>query len=131
VLGPSTAVIGVGVNVRLSQALRADIDQAVTDLETLTGAFVDRNFALACLLRHLVAVLEIYAQEGFAPLKESWLAFHAYEGREVWLQMPKGERQTGRVSGVAEDGSLLLSTEQGQKRYTVGEISVRATPQPK
>ena len=131
VLGPSTAVIGVGINVRLAEALRANIDQAVTDLETLTGAFVDRNVALACVLRHLVAVLESYAEEGFAPFKESWLARHAYEGREVWLQLPKGERQTGRVTGVADDGSLLLITEQGQKRYTVGEISVRATAQPK
>jgi BirA family transcriptional regulator, biotin operon repressor / biotin---[acetyl-CoA-carboxylase] ligase len=142
VLGPSVASIGVGINARLSEALHADIDQAVTDLETLSGEFVDRNAALGCVLRHLVEVLETYAQEGFAPFKQAWLEHHAYHGREVWLQLPQGasqfavgasqlavgERQAGVVDGVADDGSLLLRTEQGQRRYTVGEISVRAIP---
>jgi BirA family transcriptional regulator, biotin operon repressor / biotin---[acetyl-CoA-carboxylase] ligase len=134
VLGPSVAIIGAGMNVRLSPALRADIDQAVTDLETLSGEFVDRNAVLGCLLRHLVEVLETYALEGFAPLKQAWLERHAYEGREVWLQLPKSESQqavservAGIVDGVADDGSLLLATAQGQRRYTVGEISVRAS----
>lgn len=127
VLGPSAAIIGVGINVRLPEALRANIDQAVTDLETLRGGFIDRNVVLGCVLRHLVAVLERYAQDGFAPLKQAWLERHAYQGREVWLHLSKGERLAGVVEGVADDGSLLLATEQGQKSYTVGEISVRAS----
>ncbi len=126
VLGPSVAIIGVGVNIRLPQTLRANIDQAVTDVETLTGAFTDRNAALATILTHLAMVLEAYAQDGFAPLKQEWLEQHAYQGRDVWLQLPKGERQPGVVAGVDDDGSLLLATEQGQKSYTVGEISMRA-----
>jgi BirA family biotin operon repressor/biotin-[acetyl-CoA-carboxylase] ligase len=72
-------------------------------------------------------VLDAFAREGFAPLRAEWQRRHAHQGRRVTLVLPDGSRQAGRAAGVAEDGSLLLETRSGVKRYHSGEISLRAS----
>lgn len=126
-MGPTAAVIGVGINVRLSPATRARIGQPAADLEEACGAAPDRNRLAALALRELGIVLDAFAREGFAPLRDEWQRRHSHQGRRVTLILPDGSRQAGRAAGVAEDGSLLLETRSGVKRYHSGEISLRAS----
>jgi len=63
-LGPTTTVIGVGLNVRLPPVARKDITVPVTDLASIAGRKappIDRNRLLARLLAELAAVLDVYA----------------------------------------------------------------------
>ena len=49
-LGPSTVVVGVGLNVRLPAEIRRNIEQPVSDLTTVAGRGappIDRNHLLA------------------------------------------------------------------------------------
>jgi BirA family transcriptional regulator, biotin operon repressor / biotin---[acetyl-CoA-carboxylase] ligase len=124
-LGPSAAVIGIGLNVRLSEQARAQIAQPVTDLWTLRGDAMDRNQLLATCLRHLGQLLRRFETEGFRELQDEWRRYHAYHDRPVRLQLPNRASEEGRVAGIAEDGSLLLETARGEQRFTVGEISLR------
>jgi BirA family biotin operon repressor/biotin-[acetyl-CoA-carboxylase] ligase len=124
-LGPTAAVIGVGINVRLSAATRARIGQAATDVETACGTTPDRNHLLARVLIELDRVLDAFGRDGFAPLRAEWQGCHAHQGRRVTLTLPDGTRQSGSARGVAEDGSFLLETRSGTKRYHSGEISLR------
>jgi len=124
-LGPTAAVIGIGINVRLSETTRARIDQPAADLETAIGATPDRNQLLAVVLMELDRELETFAREGFAPLRAEWQRHHAHQGKRVMLVLPDGSRQTGQAKGVAEDGSLLLETRAGLKRFHSGEVSLR------
>jgi BirA family biotin operon repressor/biotin-[acetyl-CoA-carboxylase] ligase len=124
-LGPSAAVIGIGLNVKLSDSTRSRIDQPVTDVYTVTGRWPDRNALLGGLLVHLADVLEHFEASGFSGLREEWQASHAYHGRPVRLILPGGECREGRVSGVSDDGSLLLENASGQGRFISGEISLR------
>jgi BirA family biotin operon repressor/biotin-[acetyl-CoA-carboxylase] ligase len=124
-LGPTAAVIGIGINVRLSAATRARIGQAAADVETACGTAPDRNHLLARVLIELDRVLDAFGHDGFAPLQAEWQRCHAHQGRRVTLTLPDGTRQTGRARGVAEDGSLLLETRSGTKRYHSGEITLR------
>lgn len=124
-LGPSLAVIGIGVNVRLSDAVRSRIDQEVTDLENACGRALDRNEVLALLLVELHGVLETFAREGFAPLRGEWQRRHAHQDRAVTVILPDARRETGIARGVAEDGALLVETRGGLRRYHSGEIGVR------
>lgn len=126
-LGPTAAVIGIGLNVRLSEATRARIGRAASDLETACGGAPDRNELLARLLAELGGVLEAFGREGFAPLRAEWERCHAHQGRRVCLLLPDGGRQSGRARGVAEDGAFLLETRAGVKRYHSGEISLRSS----
>lgn len=124
-LGPSMAVIGVGVNVRLPEELRSRIEQPVADLLEGLGTAVDRNRLLAECLIHLHDVLEYYEREGFAGLRAEWEVSHAFHGREARMIAPQGESWSGRVVGIDEAGALLLDTEAGRRRFYSGELSLR------
>jgi BirA family biotin operon repressor/biotin-[acetyl-CoA-carboxylase] ligase len=124
-LGPTAAVIGIGVNVRLSEATRAGIGQPATDLERACGSAPDRNRVLAVALLELARALDAYVREGFAPLRAEWRRRHAHQGQRVTLALPDGARVTGYARGVAEDGALLLETRAGLQRYHSGEITLR------
>lgn len=127
-LGPSSAVIGVGLNTRLSDAVKSRIDQAVTDIHSISGAAPDRNLLLARVLIRLRAMLEEFQKHGFAPFKSEWVKHHAYHNKPVTISLPGGARRSGIVRGVANDGALLLETSEGRQHLNVGEISLRGAP---
>jgi BirA family biotin operon repressor/biotin-[acetyl-CoA-carboxylase] ligase len=124
-LGPTAVVIGVGINVRLSDATRNRIGQAAADLEAACGTAPDRNRLLAEVLRELDHVLEVFGRDGFAPLRGKWQQRHAQQDKRVTLMLPDGTRRSGYARGVAEDGALLLETASGTQRFHSGEITLR------
>jgi BirA family biotin operon repressor/biotin-[acetyl-CoA-carboxylase] ligase len=125
VLGPSLAVVGVGINFRLHPATRERVDQAVTDLAT-EGAPGDRNRVLGEVLLHLAQVLQAFRGGGFGPLRREWESYHVYAGRRVMVRLPDGTPEEGTAAGVSEDGALLLQTRSGLRRFHSGEVSLRA-----
>jgi BirA family biotin operon repressor/biotin-[acetyl-CoA-carboxylase] ligase len=127
-LGPTTTVIGVGLNVRIPAAARKDIPVPVTDLATIAGRRappIDRNRLLAALLAELGAVLDLYAREGFAPFAAEWQHRHAYQGKPVRLLLPDGATVTGKVAGVDASGALVLADGPRRARFLSGEITLR------
>ncbi len=124
--GPGAAVIGVGLNVRLHPTLRDAITQAATDMASISGQAPQRNRLLAALLIELEQVLALFAAQGFAPLREEWMARHAHQDKPVTLSSGDGKTVTGRAAGEAEDGALLLETVRGLERFVSGELSLRA-----
>lgn len=124
-LGPSTAVIGIGLNLRLADPTRASIDQPVADLASAACDIPERNRLLALILGHLVDVLQQFETSGFAALRDEWSRHHAFHGQPVRLLMPDGDIHHGTVNGVAEDGALLVRDGAGERRYMAGEISMR------
>jgi BirA family transcriptional regulator, biotin operon repressor / biotin---[acetyl-CoA-carboxylase] ligase len=123
-LGPSLAVIGIGLNVRLPVSARRDIAQPVTDLAAIAGVG-DRNALLARILAELVALLERYAHEGFAAFRAEWQRRHALRSQPVQVLLPDGGIARGRVAGVDADGALLLERNGRRLRLVSGDVSVR------
>jgi BirA family transcriptional regulator, biotin operon repressor / biotin---[acetyl-CoA-carboxylase] ligase len=127
-LGPSTTVIGVGLNVRLPRLARKTIPVPVTDLASIAGRHakaIERNRLLARLVAELAAVLEQYAKEGFAPFAAEWQHRHAYQGKPVTLLLPDGASVAGKVAGVDASGALVLADGPRRARFLSGEISLR------
>jgi BirA family biotin operon repressor/biotin-[acetyl-CoA-carboxylase] ligase len=127
-LGPTTTVVGVGLNVRLPAAARKDIPVPVTDLASVAGKkapAIDRNRLLAALVAELAAVLDLYAREGFAPFAAEWQHRHAYQGKPVRLLLPDGATVTGKVAGVDASGALVLADGPRRARFLSGEITLR------
>ena len=127
-LGPTTAVIGVGVNIKLNEPTLAQIDQAAVDVASVLESAPTRSVILGTLMLHLSLVLRQFEVDGFAPFREEWLAAHAYQDRAVRLFLPRNAVEEGVVSGIGDDGSLLIRGSGGIKPYTVGEISLKAAP---
>lgn len=124
-LGPSAVVIGAGINVRLSPAMDARIDQAAADVETISGHVVDRNPLLAAVLGEFNRVLLEFERAGFQPFREDWQRRHVHQGRAVRLTLPGGVRESGVARGVADDGALLLETARGVRPFHSGDVSLR------
>lgn len=123
-LGPTTAVIGIGVNVKLDPRTKAAIDQAACDLAE-TGCAASRSDVLAHLLAELAQILPAFSACGFAPFAAEWQRLHAYHEKNVTLKMPDGANVAGKIAGTAGDGSLMLKTRSGMRRFYGGEISLR------
>lgn len=125
-LGPSAAVIGIGLNVKLSDLDRENIDQAAIDLASLASDLPGRSQLLALILDHLSDVLQQFEAHGFVALREEWSCHHAYHQQPVRMLMPDGSTHHGIVSGVADDGALLVRDQNGERRFTSGEVSMRS-----
>ena len=124
VMGPTVAVIGIGINLRLPETVKARIDQPVVDLAKI-GVVEDRNVLFAAILSGLDSVLAQFSAEGFAPFREEWDRLHAYQDKMVRVRMPDKSEIEGRVSSVGEDGALLLQTRSGLRKFYGGELSLR------
>lgn len=124
-LGPSAVVIGIGLNLAVPETLRGRIDQAVSDLASLEMTVPERNLVLAVSLKNLAAVLREFADRGFAPLRAEWESHHVFQMRPVKLSLPDGSQVAGTVTGVTDEGALRLETEQGEKIFHAGEVSLR------
>ena len=123
--GAAFAVVGVGLNVRLNEAQRDAVDQAVVDLAEM-GVTAGRNRLLADCLLELHAVLAQFRQHGFAVLREDWQALDAYAGKPVALNLPDARSVHGIASGVDDTGAFLLrDAASGVIPYSGGEISLR------
>ncbi len=124
-LGPTAAIVGVGVNYRLGEALLARIDQPAVDVASLSPEPPSRNDLLAALVAELVLALECFEREGFAAFREAWKARHAYAGRRVTVLRPDAAPRAAEVLDVAEDGALVVSEDGRASRLTAAEISLR------
>jgi BirA family transcriptional regulator, biotin operon repressor / biotin---[acetyl-CoA-carboxylase] ligase len=121
--GPSAAVIGIGINLNLPKKLLESIDQPAIDLVSLKA--IDQNILLGTILKHLADILSAFEQHGFIGLQAEWISHHAYQNQPVRMLLPNGTDVQGVVTGVAEDGILLVETPLGPQRFSAGEISLR------
>jgi BirA family transcriptional regulator, biotin operon repressor / biotin---[acetyl-CoA-carboxylase] ligase len=126
VMGPTVAVIGIGINLRLPEAVKERIDQPVVDLARI-GVEVDRNLLFAEILGGLDIALRQFSVDGFAPFRNEWDRLHAYQDKMVRVRMPDNSEMEGRVQSVGEDGALLLQTRSGLRKFYGGELSLRGT----
>ena len=124
--GPSAAVIGMGVNLKLPKNVLDSIDQPAIDLANMSANDINQSELLGVILRHLADVLSIFEAHGFVGLRDEWLSYHAYENKPVRMLLPNGTDVHGIVKGVADDGILLVETALGLQRFSAGEISLRS-----
>lgn len=127
-MGPSAAVIGIGLNLRLPDTVKNKVDQAIVDLHALGQTTCTRNELMGNLLHHLVEMLAQFESAGFEALRAEWEQAHAYQGKPVVIKMPDGAELYGEVRGVAPDGALIIETASGERRFGSGEISMRPAP---
>ena len=125
------AVIGIGINVLMSESQGRALGGRATDLTRVLGETPDRNRLLASLLRELAPVLSEFDAQGFKSFRAEWLRRHAFQDRDVRLyygaapslQASKGIE--GRAIGVDEDGALLVECAGARRRVLSAEVSLR------
>jgi BirA family biotin operon repressor/biotin-[acetyl-CoA-carboxylase] ligase len=120
-------LIGIGVNVNLkAAAFPEELAQTATSLRVASGAAVDRMAFAARLLAALEARYGQFLAGGFAAIRPAFEATAFLTGREVRVSGADAALR-GRVSGVDDDGALLLVTDTGgTTRVLAGEVTLRA-----
>ncbi len=120
-LGPSTVVIGIGLNCSLPERLLDQIDQPAAALDEICRDMPTRSRLLAVLLRELAGALRQFAQHGFAAFGDEWERYHIHQDRPVQLRMADGSVTTGIARGVSASGELCLETADGIRQFNSGE----------
>ena len=124
--GPSTVILGVGINVRQGKQAARLVDQQWADLYQVSGAGTDRNQLAASLVDKLMTMLSDFETEGFDFFRQSWQQLHIHKGRPVRLMQAESEFQ-GTAEGVDSSGALVIrETGGGRRLFHSGEISLRA-----
>jgi BirA family transcriptional regulator, biotin operon repressor / biotin---[acetyl-CoA-carboxylase] ligase len=123
--GPCAAVIGVGLNLRLPEALREQAGQPVTDLATLAGGEPpERNRAAAVLIARLVEGLQQFERSGFAAFVDDYARFDLLLGQPLRIVGAQGEF-AGVGEGVDARGALKVRTPEGLRSIDSADVSVR------
>jgi BirA family biotin operon repressor/biotin-[acetyl-CoA-carboxylase] ligase len=120
--GPAFVIAGIGLNV----AHAPDVGEARFPPRAL-AAFVSPpppGEVLLALVAGFDAWLARWRDEGFAPLRAAWLAGCGHVGTEIEVRLGP-ETLTGRFSGLAEDGTLILETAAGAQRISAGDVYPR------
>lgn len=124
-MGPCHAVIGIGINVRVPEAMRHALDRPCTDLASLRGAGAPpRNVLAAAMVARLTEALDAFDAEGFAAFADAWAGLDALAGRVVRIDDPRGAFE-GTAAGVDARGALRVRCEGGLRRVDSAEVTVR------
>ncbi|MDB6098270.1 MAG: BirA family transcriptional regulator [Acetobacteraceae bacterium] len=125
--GPAHVVIGVGLNVRLPEELRHQIETSGVAVAAVTDACQgrpSRNLLAGAILDELLSMLLQYERFGFPAFRDAWIALDGLKDRQAQVVVG-GTTIAGIARGVDSDGALLLETGDGMQRFVSGEASLR------
>ncbi len=125
--GPRDVIIGIGINIKLPEAIKDDIDQPWTDIASITGKVPNKNQLAAGIIKRIYRILPDYSVEDQASLVKEWQKYDAFLGKNAMLCWP-GRSISGIVRGVDHSGDLLFCVNGKIKPYGSGELSLRAPP---
>jgi BirA family biotin operon repressor/biotin-[acetyl-CoA-carboxylase] ligase len=124
--GPCAAVIGIGLNLRLTTALREQAGQPACDLATLTGGTApDRNRVAAALISALVDGLRQFERDGFAGFIADYARHDLLRDQSLQLSGALGAFN-GIGAGVDARGALQVRMSDGSVRLVdSADVTVR------
>lgn len=124
--GPCAAIIGIGLNLRLTDTLRGQAGQPTCDLATLAGGTPpERNRAAAALVAALAEGLRQFEREGFAAFADEYARHDLLRDQPLRLSGAGGEH-AGTGAGVDNRGALLLRLPDGEiQRVDSADVTVR------
>lgn len=122
--GECSAVIGVGINVKMPDSVNSSIDQEWSDLGNYMSGTLTRSQLLIEIVRSLTQLLNEFETKGFSAYAQQWQAVHAFQDYPVRLLMGHAEVE-GICRGVDAQGEVLVEVEGKLNRYSAGEISLR------
>jgi BirA family biotin operon repressor/biotin-[acetyl-CoA-carboxylase] ligase len=125
--GPAHVVIGVGLNVRLSPGMRAQIEASGVRAAAVADACTappSRNFIAGAIIDALLSMLAVFERDGFSGFREAWTALDALRDRPV--QVLTGEAVIcGTARGADAHGALRLERDGRLQEFVSGEVSLR------
>jgi len=123
--GPCSAVIGLGLNMFLSDESAKSIEQDWTDLKRIQAnkPQISRNQLLACLMTEMLQVSKDFTKKTFSTYSKQWREYDCMQGKQVDVFIGR-QTISGVVKGIDDEGLLLLQDSSGKiSHYASGEVS--------
>ena len=117
------AIVGIGMNVNLSNERVSQIDQKVTSLRSL-GFEMSRDDLVVAVYTSVARNLEAFREHGFSRFVAAFNAVHRLHDHLAVLRIGESER-SGIVRGVEPGGGLIFEESSGTSIITAGEVSIR------
>lgn len=121
--GYSYAVIGIGINILMSQEHKQEINQPVADLHDVLGVKVSRNQLAGKLINCLNQALTKFEKEGFKSFRDKFIEKDLLYGQKISITS-KDSVLSGHAAGVDWDGALLLDVDGKVIRVYSGHITL-------
>lgn len=121
--GPSIVVIGLGLNLRITSAMRSEIDQRVSDMASVCEQLPGRNVTVATIITEIVSSLGEFTTNGFQAFQQEWQTADFLYGRKIKLHA----NQTpviGTGLGVDENGLLKLKVGDNVQSFFAGHVEL-------
>ena len=120
-----SVIVGIGINVLMSESSAKAIDQDWTDLQKASSVTISRNELVACLITETFEVLGNFQRTGFSVYRAEWQAADLLKNQSGTISKDR-ESVSGIVLGVDNSGSLRMRLSDGEEqRFIGGELSLR------
>lgn len=121
--GVDFIIVGIGINVNMKpEEFSEPVRASATSLSMELGRDLSRTEVAAELLTRFDKWYGVFMKEGFQRVRQAWLALSGMMGRHVQV-LSKESVESGRVTGLGEDGALLLfNDERKERRIIAGDV---------
>ncbi len=128
--GAYRLVIGVGVNINMSETIASQIDQPWSALSSVTGRVtgsVDRNTLAGLIINEMVGAIRTFSEEGLNAFIDAWHQHDLTTGQPIELHRANDVIR-GIGQGIDANGALRIAYNGEVKSFHAGEVSVRLSP---
>ncbi len=112
-------VVGIGINVNMGfEHYNSYLSSIATSLKEELHREVSRTEVAAGLFQSVEKWYKRFIRQGFAPVREQWLAYSGIIGQGIRVVSGQ-EVLKGRAVGMDDDGALLILDEDGRTRRVI------------
>ncbi|URQ67869.1 biotin--[acetyl-CoA-carboxylase] ligase [SAR86 cluster bacterium] len=117
-------VIGIGINVHMSEEEGKEINQSWISLDQVTDSINDRNKIIADIVNKVYQLTSQFTKEGFKPFKLEYESLDMLKGKRCIVNI-KDIHKTVDVLGVNDKGEMLVKDGSQNLTLRYGEVSIR------
>ena len=117
-------VIGIGINVHMSEEEGKEIDQSWISLDQVTDSINNRNEIIGDIVNKIFQLTSLFTEKGFKPFKSDYESFDMLIGKKCNVII-KGIYKTVDVLGVNNKGEMLVKDGSENLTLRYGEVSIR------
>jgi BirA family biotin operon repressor/biotin-[acetyl-CoA-carboxylase] ligase len=117
-------VIGIGINVHMSEEEGKEIDQSWISLDEVTDSKNNRNEIIGDIVNKVFQLTSLFIKEGFKPYKSDYELLDMLAGKKCSVNI-RGINKIVNVLGVNDKGEMLVKDGSEYLTLRYGEVSIR------
>ncbi|PCI70145.1 MAG: biotin--[acetyl-CoA-carboxylase] synthetase [Gammaproteobacteria bacterium] len=116
--------IGIGINWDMPEKFSKEINQPWINLLEILSKKIDKTRFMANLLIELDQTIDRFIHQGFEAFNKKWEKNSAFIDQAVTIKTHNANID-GIEKGIDKNGAIIVQTNQGEKTFYSGEVSLR------